>query len=207
MIDFFLAVSVIVFIVAVVRLAYVYYKVKVQAVQYQKRYQQQQQAVTKNDLSVIAQNAAKQKLQEQAGQAQAVLNNGDDDMTYIIAIPPNIRLVETTDCLMITGPKAGIDMICDEFAMMEQLPNGYCVVLGDWRFFVLEDTAQSDASVRLVVMPHYHWLFMSCKLRESITGYEQHPYKYFYEPFTFATVLEYGIGVEATDMANEETED
>ena len=87
--------------------------------------------------------------------------------------------------------------------MMEQLPNGYCVVLGSWRLFVLEDMAQSGLDVRTVVMPPYHWLFMSCKFRESITGYEQHPYKYFYEPFTFKRVLEYGIALEATDLVDE----
>lgn len=141
-----------------------------------------------------------EKEQERAHQAEAVLNSSEKNWNGIIPVPSDIELIETEDRLLIKGPVGSISTICDHFALMEQLPEGYCMLFGEWRFFILNDTAQSSLELKTVVMPRDHWLFMSCKLRDSILGYDVHPYNYVYEPYTFKQVLEYGIAVEATDM-------
>jgi hypothetical protein len=139
--------------------------------------------------------------EERVRKAELMLN--DKEFTGRINIPSDISLIETESCLLIKGSVESIASICDELAVMEQLPEGYCLMLGEWRLFVLDDMAQSDRELKTVVMPRDHWLFMSCKLRDSILGYDVHPYNYVYEPFTFKQVLEYGIGVEAIDINNQ----
>ena len=74
------------------------------------------------------------------------------------------------------------------------------MVFGKWRFFILDDMAQSSPELRTVVTPRDHWLFLSCKIRDSILGHDIYPYYYVYEPYTFEQLLEYGLAVEATDM-------
>ncbi len=128
-----------------------------------------------------------------------ILEKGNQDMTYIIVLPKDVELIETEACLLIKGTTKSILAIGDELALMEQLPQGYCMQIGNWHFFVLNDTTQSSREDKLVVMPPDHWLFMSCKFRDSLLGEDVHPYQYNFEPFTFKKVLKYGIGVEATD--------
>ena len=152
-------------------------------------------------ISAIVKKLSEEKLNERAINADKIMDQSDDEMTYAIDLPSDIELMETDTCLLIKGPVESIAKICDEFSYMEQLPDGFCATLGDWRLFVLEDTPQSSLEHKTVVMPADHWLFMSCKLRDSIMAYDMHPYNYVYEPFSFKRVLEYGIGVEATDYA------
>ena len=64
----------------------------------------------------------------------------------------------------------------------------------------MDEIQQSDLEVKMFVMHASYWLFMSCKFRDSISGFGIHPFHYFYEPITFKRVLDYGIGIEATDL-------
>jgi hypothetical protein len=152
-------------------------------------------------IGAITKKLTEEKLKERVIKADKIIDQSDDEMTYSIVLPTDIKLIETDACLLITGSVESIAKICDEFSNMEQLPEGFCVILGDWKLFILEYTPQSSLEHKTVVMPADHWLFMSCKLRDSIYAYDYHPYNYMYEPFTFKKVLEYGIGVEATDYA------
>ncbi|SHF70680.1 hypothetical protein SAMN05443549_10180 [Flavobacterium fluvii] len=157
-------------------------------------------------ISAIIKKLSEEKLKERAINADKIMDQSDDEMTYAIDLPSDIELVETDSCLLIKGPVESIAKICDEFSYMEQLPDGFCATLGDWRLFILEYTPQSSLEHKTVVMPADHWLFMSCKLRDSIYAEDIHPYNYVYEPFTFKRVLEYGIGAEATDYAEYNSE-
>lgn len=152
-------------------------------------------------ISTIVKKLSQEKLNERAISADKIMNQSDDEMTYAIDLPSDIELIETDTCLLIKGSVESIAKICNEFSYMEQLPDGFCATLGDWKLFILEDFPQSSREDKIIVMPADHWLFMSCKLRDSITGQDIHPYNYIYEPFTFKRVLEYGVGVEATDYA------
>ena len=152
-------------------------------------------------ISTIVKKLSEEKLNERASNADKIMEQSDDEMTYAIDLPSDIELMETDSCLLIKGPVESIAKICDEFSYMEQLPDGFCATLGDWKLIILEYTPQSSLEHKTVVMPADHWLFMSCKLRDSILAYDIHPYNYVYEPFSFKRVLEYGIGVEATDYA------
>lgn len=147
----------------------------------------------------ILQQKSEEKRQERIRKVDAILDNGDEDMTYQIPLPADIQLLETDICFLIKGSVKSIRKICDELAAMEQLPQGYCMQLGNWHFFVLDDFTQSSREDKIVVLPANYWLFMSCKFRDSLLGEDIHPYQYNFEPFTFKKVLEYGIGVEATD--------
>lgn len=155
---------------------------------------------TSPTLSSILQMKAHEKQLERITKATTITNNADEDLTHIISLPDDIELIETVTCLVLKGSVQSIREICNEIEVMEQLPSGSCMRLGDWRFFVMEDIAQSSREEKLVVMPPDHWLFMSCKFRDSIMGEDIHPYNYVYEPFTFKKVLDYGVGVEATDL-------
>ncbi|MGA9638548.1 hypothetical protein [Flavobacterium sp.] len=150
-------------------------------------------------MSTIVKKLSEEKLKERAINASKIIDKGEDEMTYVIDLPSDIKLIETETCLLIRGFVESIAKICLDFAAMEQLPEGYCVTLGNWKLFVLEDFPQSSRDDKIIVMPADHWLFLSCKLRDSIHGHDFHPYNYMYEPFSFKRVLEYGIGVEATD--------
>lgn len=152
-------------------------------------------------ISAFAKKISEEKLKERTFNADKIIDKSNDEMTHIIDLPTDITLIETDTCLLIKGSVESIAKICDEFSYMEQLPDGFCAILGDWKLFILEDTPQSSLEDKIVVMPADHWLFMSCKLRDSIFAEDMHPFNYVYEPFTFKRVLEYGIGVEATDYA------
>jgi hypothetical protein len=168
----------------------------------QKRDEQKNSVSTAPEtISTIVKKLSEEKLNERAIIADKIMNQSDNEMTYAIDLPSDIELVETDSCLLIKGPVESIAKICDEFSYMEQLPDGFCATLGDWKLFILEDFSQSSREDKIIVMPADHWLFMSCKLRDSITGEDIHPYNYIYEPYTFKRVLEYGVGVEATDYA------
>jgi hypothetical protein len=151
------------------------------------------------NLSAVLEKKSQEKLKERAINADKIIKQGDEQMTFAIPLAPDIQLLETDSCLLIKGSVQSIATICYEFSNMEQLPEGYCVQLGNWKLFILEDVPQSSREDRIVVMPRNHWLFMSSKLRDSIYGEDIHPYVYIYEPFTFKKVLEYGIGVEVID--------
>jgi hypothetical protein len=153
------------------------------------------------NISVNLKKKHHEKLEQRAIQTTKRINHTAEEMHYSIPLAPDIQLLETDSCLLIKGTVQSIAAICDEFATMEQLPQGYCVQLGDWKFFVMEVISQSSREDKLIVMPRSHWLFMSSKLKGSIYGKDLHPYIYVYEPFTFKKVLDYGIGVEATDYA------
>jgi hypothetical protein len=151
------------------------------------------------NLSAVLEKKSQEKLKERAINADKIIKQGDEQMTFAIPLAPDIQLLETDSCLLIKGSVQSIATICYEFSNMEQLPEGYCVQLGNWKLFILEDVPQSSREDRIVVMPRNHWLFMSSKLRDSIYDEDIHPYVYIYEPFTFKKVLEYGIGVEVID--------
>lgn len=151
-------------------------------------------------IGFILQQKSEGKRQERISKAHAILDNGNQEMTYIMPVPNDIQLIETDNCFLIKGSQKSIHEICNELGVMEQLPQGYCVQLGNWRFFVMENISQSSREDKIVVMPANYWLFMSCKFRDSIMGEDVHPYNYNYEPFTFKKVLDYGIGVEAIDL-------
>ncbi len=158
------------------------------------------QSLSNSVINSILQQKSEEKLQGRISKVDAILNNSDEDMTYVIPFPDDIQLIETDDSFLIKGSVKSISEICDELATMQQLPQGYCMQLGNWRFFVLDDFIQSSREDKIVVLPANYWLFMSCKFRDSILGEDVHPYNYIYEPITFKKVLEYGIGVEATDL-------
>ena len=140
-----------------------------------------------------------EKLKQRTINAQQIMEQSEGEMSYSLVLPSDIKLIETESCLLINGSIESIEKICYEFSNMDQMPEGFCVQLGGWKLFILEDKPQSSREDKIIVMPADHWLFMSCKLSESIHGHEMHPYNYIYEPFTFKKILEYGIGVEATD--------
>ncbi len=152
-------------------------------------------------ISTLLHKKSEEKLKQRTINARQMVNQSEDQMTYSIVLPLDIKLIETESCLMIRGTVESIEIICYEFSNMDQLPEGFCIQLGDWKLFIFEDMPQSSREDKIIIMPADHWLFMSCKLKESIHGYEMHPYNYIYEPLTFKIVLEYGIGVEATDYA------
>ncbi|WP_123890407.1 hypothetical protein [Flavobacterium frigidimaris] len=144
------------------------------------------------------------KLKKRVSNAERIIDQSVEQMTYSIVLPLDIKLIETDNCILIKGSIESIETICYEFSNMDQLPEGFCVQLGDWKLFILEEKPQSCREDKIIVMPADHWLFMSRKLKESIHGEEIHPYNYIYEPFTFKKVLKYGIGAEATDYNNRE---
>lgn len=139
------------------------------------------------------------KLKKRVQKAVEIINQSDEQMTYSIVLPSDVKLLETEKGLLIKGSVRSIAVVCYEFSNMEQLPEGFCVQLGDWKLFILEEKPQSSREDKIFIMPSDYWLFMSTKLTDSIYGEEMHPYNYIYEPFTFKKVLDYGIGVEATD--------
>jgi hypothetical protein len=97
----------------------------------------------------------------------------------------DLQIFETDSCLLIKGSLESIATICDVLAIMEQLPQGYFVKLGDWKLFVMEVICQRSREDKLIVMPRNNWLFMSNKLIDSIYSEDIHPYIYANEPFTF----------------------
>ena len=109
-----------------------------------------------------------------------ILEKGNQDMTHIILLPKDVELIETETCLFLEGTTKSILALCDELALLEQLPQGYCLQLKDWHFFVLIDTTQSSREDKLLVMPSDHWLFMSCKFRDRVLGGDVHPYQYYF---------------------------
>lgn len=139
------------------------------------------------------------KLNERIVEAKKISDQGDNKMVHSITLASDVQLLECKGHLLIKASVQSIASICDEFAVMAQLPEGHCALLGDWKLFVLNDVPKSSREDKIVVMPRAYWLFMSCKLRDSIYGEELHPYVYVYEPFTFRKVLTYGIGVEASN--------
>lgn len=147
-------------------------------------------------------NIVKQKFAEKVMQrrhAAAQIMQFNSHLTQSIVLPKSIELVETEKCLLIRGTVEDLSKICDQIALFDELPEGFCMQLGEWHFFSLENERESNHEEKFIVMPRDHWLFASCKLRDSINGYDVHPYNYVYEPFSFNVVLNYGIGVEATD--------
>lgn len=150
-------------------------------------------------MSIALNKKQEEKLRQSVFKAEQMMNQTKEQMTYSIVLPSDIKLVETESCLLIKGFIESIEKICYEFSNMDQLPEGFCVQLGDWKFFILEEKPQSSREDKIIVMPASHWLFVSRKLRESINGQEMHPCTYIYEPSTFKKILQYGIGVEATD--------
>ncbi|HKO78602.1 MAG TPA: hypothetical protein VJU52_15405 [Flavobacterium sp.] len=151
------------------------------------------------DLSMILEKKSKEKLEHRSIQKMKIINHSNGEMLYSIPLASDLQILETDSCLLIKGTVESIASICDILAIMEQLPQGCCVKLGDWKLFVMEVISQSSREDKLIVMPRSNWLFMSNKLRGSIYGEDTHPYIYDNEPFTFKKVLDYGIGVEATD--------
>jgi hypothetical protein len=163
----------------------------------------EENSVSSSDFSETITAALEKKTQDKLEQrhvhAECIIEQDNGAMLYSITLASDIQLLETDNHLLIKGKVKSIAAICDEFAVMEQLPEGHCVLLGDWKLFVLDDIPQSSREDKVFVLPTNYWLFMSCKLKDSIYGEDMHPYIYAYEPFTFKKVLEYGIGVEATD--------
>ncbi|MFC5283431.1 hypothetical protein [Pedobacter alpinus] len=153
----------------------------------------------KKNLSELLEAKKLEKQHERTQQAKNILDDSGESFTSIIPVPADVELIEKMDRLLIKGSVKSLSLICDYFALMEQLPEEYCMLMGQWEFSVLEGAAASSLMTRTVTMPRDYWLFMSCKLRDSILGYDVHPYNYVYEPLTFKQVLEYGIAVEATD--------
>jgi len=147
----------------------------------------------------VAENESLERQKERVAKALAILNEASDKITYMVPLPPDIILQETKKHLLIKGSVKSLVAICDELEIMELLPAGYCMQLGEWRFFIVEDMTQSSLKDKIVVMPPDLWWLMTCKLKDSIYGNEIKPYNYVFEPFTFKQVLEYGIGVEAID--------
>ncbi len=148
----------------------------------------------------VLERKSQDTLLQRITQAKKIYQYGDQGMTHIIALASDIQLIACEKHLLIKGSIQSIAAICDVFAIMEQLPEGYCVQLGDWKLFVLSGSPHSSAEDKIVVLPREYWLFMSCKFRDSIYGEDFHPYVYVYEPFTFRKVLAYGIGVEAVNF-------
>lgn len=153
------------------------------------------------NLSVNLKKKPQEKLEKRAIQATKRINPTAKEMHYTIPLAADIRLLETDSCLLIKGSIKSIAAICEVLTTMEKLPQGYCVQLGDWKLFVMEVISQSSREDKLIVMPRNYWPFMSSKLKDSIYGKDKHPYIYAYEPYTLKKVLDYGIGVEATDYA------
>jgi hypothetical protein len=150
-------------------------------------------------LSMVLEKKSKDEQEMGSIQRMNIINHGNEEILYSIPLASDLQILETDNCLLIKGAVESIATICDVLAIMEQLPQGYCVKLGDWKLFVMEVISQSSREDKLIVMPRNNWLFMSNKLRDSIYGEEIHPYIYANEPFTFKKILDYGIGVEATD--------
>jgi hypothetical protein len=146
-----------------------------------------------------ANKKSEKKLKQSVVKAERIISQSKEQMTYSIVLQSDIKLIETENCLLIKGLIESIEKICYEFSNMDQLPEGFCVQLGEWKLFILEEKPQISREDKIIVMPAKHWLLAGRKLKESINGYEKHPYTYFYEPFTFKKTMKYGIGVEATD--------
>lgn len=159
---------------------------------------------SRNPLGLLVEKLRFEKIRERIEAAQKILKSNNHSFEYIIDIPDDFELIETETSLLINGSEKSIGEICDDIALRNEMHEGFCMQLGDWRFFVIDDIAQSDIENKTIVMPPYHWLFLSCKFRDSIPGYDIHPFHYFYEPMTFKRVFDYGIGVEATDLTVEE---
>lgn len=142
---------------------------------------------------------SEEKLKQSLNKAERIINQSKEQMTYSIVLPSDIKIIETESCLVIKGFIESIEKICYEFSNMDQLPEGFCVQLADWKFFILETEPQSSLEDKIIVMPGKYWLLVSKKLRENIHEHEIHPYTYIFEPFSFKKTMKYGIGVEATD--------
>ncbi|MWB96299.1 hypothetical protein GON26_18195 [Flavobacterium sp. GA093] len=144
-----------------------------------------------------------EKSQEQrfrrAFAADKIVNEMSKETVYKMPMFSDIELIENENHLLIKGAVRSLAAVCYEFSNMEQLPDGYCVQLGEWKLVVKEDIINCNRENKTIMMPPDYWLFMSSKLRDSIYADDVHPYVYVYEPFTFKKVLAYGIGVEATD--------
>jgi hypothetical protein len=131
--------------------------------------------------------------------ADKIVNETSKETIYKMPMFSDIELIETENHLLIKGAVRSLAAVCYEFSNMEQLPDNYCVELGEWKLFVKENTIKCSRENKTIMLPPDYWLFMSSKLKDSIYADDVHPYIYVYEPFSFKKVLEYGIGVEATD--------
>lgn len=148
---------------------------------------------------VILNRKDKKNISEQYTSEKKLSDQNEDQMTYSIVLSSDIKLIEEENFLLIKGSVDSIAKICDEFSNMDQLPEGFCVKLGDWKLYILEYTPQSSIKHKTIVMPGDNWYSLSCQLRDSISENDLQANNY--ENFAFKKVLEYSIEVEATDFS------
>lgn len=148
-------------------------------------------------LNTILVKKANERSKKNTIKNKTLTDQDDDQMSYSIILESDIKLLETDTCLLIKGSVQSIEKICYEFSNMEHLPESFCVQLGDWKLFILEQKPQSSREHKTIIMPANYWFVMSNKLKEIMYEEENNPYHNNCEPGTFKKVLEYGIGVEA----------
>lgn len=150
-----------------------------------------------DNLNTILVKKAHERSKKKALKSKDVSDQNDEQMTYSIILESDIKLVETDTCLLIKGSVESIEKICYEFSNMEQLPESFCVQLGDWKLFILEKMLQSSREHKTIIMPANYWLILSSELKESMYAEVHHSYQDKSRHDIFEKVLDYSISVEA----------
>jgi hypothetical protein len=84
------------------------------------------------NINAVLEKKSQEKREQRTIRAKRISNQDDEEkMTHSIPLAADIQLLATDNHLLIKGSVQSIAAICDEFATMEQLPQGYCVQLGD----------------------------------------------------------------------------
>jgi hypothetical protein len=152
-----------------------------------------------SEMMSLIQQKSDEALNDRIALANTILKNSNEILIYDIPLEADIEVIETNECLLIKGSTKSLNSLCDFFAAMEQLPQGYGLQLGNWEFIVLNNYTISSIEEKKIILPQEYWLFMSCKFKDSISGEDIHPYLFDFEPYSFKKVLDYGIVMEATD--------